>query len=278
MRVHSMFINLINISPADKKSALDAVQYIIEEGTGGRHLDEIHKKNFRVSSEEYYNRLVKIIDETPSSWTHVYDALVEWHETFSEEYHSLTMGMLKARDADRPIHTWVHCLLDGELHRLRTIRDEELILVDQQGWDELLRTSKKASRVSSTKKENHEEKEPLPDNLSKLFEVDMETRLKAWLFGKSIALFLLDEFDEENIERYIKKYHLKKITQYSSLSPNSFSLNHGLYVFLGKRASHSAFHKLNSQVSREKIIQVSGQNIDIVFEEITTQLKGQMKP
>ena len=279
MQVHYMFINLINLSPADKKSAQDAIRYITEHGTGGRHLDDIHKKNFRMSSDEYYNRIIKSIDENPSFWSHVYDALVEWHATFSEEYRSLTVDRLRSRDAERPTHTWVHCLLDGDLHRLRSIRDQELILVDQQEWDELSRAKKKASRVliPSSQEEKPEEKASLPDNLSMLFEVDVDTRLKTWLFGKSVALFLLDEFDEEHIKRYVEKYHLKKIMQYSSLSPSSFSLNHDLYVFLGKRASHSAFYKLNSQVPREKIIQVNGQNVDIVFEEITTQLKGQMK-
>lgn len=276
MAEHNMFINLIELSPTDRRWALDSIKFIIEEGTGGRHLDEIQKKNFRMSVDDYFNRLVNLIEDTPSAWTHVYEALVEWHGTFAEDYRSSsTIEKLRARDAERPIHTWVHCLITGELHILREIRGEERILVDEKEWEELKKRSKKTDYSIITSKSQPEE-EQLSDSLSRLLEVDEETRMKAWFLGKRIAIFLAEEFEEKDLERYMKKYHLDRITQYSTLSASSFSTNHDLFIYMGKRAKHESFHKLDSKVSREKIVQVSGQNIDIVFDEVISQMKGRI--
>lgn len=138
MAERNMFINLIELSPGDRRCALDSIRYIIEEGSGGRHLDEIQKKSFRMSMDEYFNRLVNLIEEKPSLWSLVYDALEEWYGTFVEDYRSSsTIEKLRARDAERPIHTWVHCLITGGLHLLREIRGEEKILVDENEWEEL---------------------------------------------------------------------------------------------------------------------------------------------
>lgn len=277
MADHNMFLNLIELSPVDREWALNSIKFIIEEGTGGRYLDEIHKKNFRMSVEEYFNRLVNIIEATPSSWSHVYDALLEWHGTFVEDYRSSsTLEKLRARDAERPVHTWVHCLVMGELHLLRKVRGDERILLEKQEWEELTRKNKKVP-YSPIKLEGEDQmKELVPDRLLQLLEVDEETRLKAWLFGKRIAIFLADEFGQKDIEKYKEKYHFDRVTQYSTLSASSFSTNHDLFIYMTKQAKHESFHKLNSKVAREKIIQVSGLNIDIVFDEVISQLKGRI--
>ncbi len=276
MAEHNMFINLIELSPGDRRCALDSIRYIIEEGSGGRHLDEIQKKSFRMSVDEYFNHLVNLIEKKPSLWLRVYDALEEWYGTFAEDYRSSsTVEKLRARDAERPIHTWVHCLITGGLHLLREIRDEERILVDEKEWEELKKLSKKTEYTIITSTSQPEE-ERLSDNLSRLLDVDEETRMKAWFLGKRIAIFLAEEFEEKDLERYMKKYHLDRITQYSTLSASSFSTNHDLFIYMGKRAKHESLHKLDSKVSREKIVQVSGQNIDIVFDEVINQMKGRI--
>lgn len=276
MAEHNMFINLIELSPGDRRCALDSIRYIIEEGSGGRHLDTIQKKSFRMSVDEYFNRLVNLIEEKPSLWSLVYDALEEWYGTFVEDYRSSsTIEKLRARDAERPIHTWVHCLVTGELHVLRKIRNDERILIEEKEWEELQKRTK-GTHHPNDDAENLPEENQLSDNLLRLLELDEETRLKAWFFGKRIAVFIADEFEDKDLARYMDKYHLDRITQYSTLSASSFSTNHDLFIYMGKQAKHESFHKLKSKVPREKIVQVSGLNIDIVFDEVINQMKGRI--
>ncbi len=272
-----MFINLIQLSPVDRGYALDAMGYIVEEGTGGRHLDEVHKKNFRMTTSEYINVLKKSLEDF-SQWVWVYKAISEWYGTFEKEYQDLNINQLKSRWKTTPIHTWVHFLLNGELHRLRELDQSEMILVEKETWERTHKLSLKKNLISNIddvqdKMKNHEE---LKEELIKLYRSDEDTRVKVSLLDKKLALFLDTPYDEAAINEYKQRYNLQKITQYSSIELTEFSVQYDIYVFLGKRATHAAFNKLKSKISRERLLQVSGQNIDMVFNEITQQLKGKI--
>lgn len=277
METSRMFINLIQLSPIDREYALDAMSYIVEKGTGGRHLERIHKKDFRMKTSEYINVLKKSLEDT-SQWMWVYEAISEWYETFENEYQDLNINQLKSRWKTTPIHTWVHYLLNGELHRLRALDQSEMILIEKETWERTHKLSLKKNLISNIddvqdKMKNHEE---LKEELIKLYRSDEDTRVKVSLLDKKLALFLDTPYDEATINEYKQRYNLQKITQYSSIELNEFSVQYDIYVFFGKRATHASFNKLKSKISRERLLQVSGQNIDMVFNEITQQLKGKM--
>ena len=273
-----MFINLIQLSPVDRGYALDAMSYIVEEGSGGRHLEKIHKKNFRMKTSEYINSLKKSLEDA-SQWVWVYEAISEWYETFEKEYQNLNINQLKSRWKATPTHTWAHFLLNGELHLLREINEEEMVLIEKETWE---RTHKLSLRKSLTpslddaqdKRNNHD---GLSEELIKLYRSDEDTRVKISLLDKRLALFLQTPYDEAAINEYTQRYNLQSITQYSSIDLSTFSTQHDFFVFMGTRATHTAFYKLNSKIPRNRLLQVSGQNIDMVFNEITQQLKGKME-
>lgn len=278
MEASKMFVNLIELSPTDRGYALDAVGYIVEEGTGGRHLDKIHKKNFRMTTVEYVNGLKNnLIDSR--QWTLVYEAISEWYGSFQRDYHNLDINQLRSRWKEKPIHTWAHFLLNGDLHLLRELDQSEMILIEKETWERTKKLSLKNSRLPTTRDEVQDpgtDDSRLREELMKLYRSDEETRVKVSLIDKRIALFLQTPYDESSVDEYKHRYNLQSITQYSSIDLSTFSTQHDLFVFMGSRATHAAFYKLNSKIPRERLLQVSGQNIDIVFKEITQQLKGKI--
>lgn len=278
MEASKMFVNLIELSPTDRGYALDAVGYIVEEGTGGRHLDKIHKKNFRMTTVEYVNGLKNNLVNS-GQWTLVYEAISEWYGSFQGDYHNLDINQLRSRWKERPIHTWAHFLLNGELHLLRELDYSEMVLIEKETWERTQKLSLKNSSLTTTRDDVQEkgtEHGGLREELIKLYRIDEETRVKVSLFDKRVAFFLQTPYDEASVDEYKNRYNLHSITQYSSIDLSTFSTQHDLFVFMGTRATHAAFRKLNSKIPRERLLQVSGQNIDIVFKEITQQLKGKM--
>lgn len=278
MEASKMFVNLIELSPTDRGYALDAVGYIVEEGTGGRHLDKIHKKNFRMTTVEYVNGLKNNLVNS-GQWTLVYEAILEWYGSFQRDFQNLDINQLRSRWKERPIHTWAHFLLNGELHLLRELDHSEMVLIEKETWERTQKLSLKNSSLTTTMDDVQDkgtEHDGLKEKLIKLYRIDEETRVKVSLFDKRVAFFLQTPYDEASVNEYKNRYNLHSITQYSSIDLSTFSTQHDLFVFLGTRATHAAFYKLTSKIPRERLLQVSGQNIEIVFKEITQQLKGKM--
>lgn len=278
MEASKMFVNLIELSPIDRGYALDAVGYIVEEGTGGRHLDKVLMKNFRMTKVEYVNGLKNNLVDS-KQWTLVYEAISEWYGSFQRDYHNLDINQLRNRWKERPIHTWAHFLLKGDLHLLRELDQSEMILIEKETWERTQKLSLKNSNLASTMNDIQKKGTDhggLREELMELYRIDEETRIKVSLLDKKIAFFLQTPYDETSINEYKHRYNLHSITQYSSIDLSNFSTQHDIFVFMGTRATHAAFHKLNSKIPRGRLLQVSGQNIDIVFKEITQQLKGKM--
>ena len=110
----------------------------------------------------------------------------------------------------------------------------------------------------------------------KLYEVDEEIKYKELLLDKRIAVFLEDQWTDNQLDEIKIKYYLKTIKQFSAIEPTQDVGNFDFYLFLTSKASHSAKYKLESRVPKDNIYLISSTNYLHVINQFIEQLKGRI--
>jgi hypothetical protein len=272
-----MFNNYIKAFPQEKNRMFLAMEFIIEQGTGGNLLDQLSKKTFKDTNAEYINRLKKEAVNNEGGLFIVFDALIKWYETWKDSYKKFTATNAHLKYKEQPIHTWLHCLLTGQQNIYMNLIEENYIIIEKSKWEALQNVSviqrSRPMPVLVKEKEDSLKLERI-ERLMKLYEKDEEFRVKELLYDKKIAIFLEDSWSKESLDDFKNKFHLKGIKQFSSITPISDTGKFDYYLFLTSQASHSAKYKLESRVGKESTFLISATNQKLVIEEFIKQLKG----
>lgn len=252
-----------------------AIEFIVEKGTGGNLLDQLSKKTFKDSNSDYINRLRNEALKKEEGLYVVFEALVKWYETWNDSFDKFNVNNAHLKYKEQPIHTWLHCLLTGQQNIYMELLGEDYIAIERSRWEKVTSvTYVNDSRQMSFKEEQETIKTERIERLLKLHEKDEEVRIKEILFDKRIAIFLEDNWSNEQIESLKRNYHLKGIKQFSAITPLNDTGKFDYYLFLTSQASHAAKFKLESRVAKEKIFLISATNQQLVFNEFIKQLKG----
>jgi hypothetical protein len=272
-----IFINYIRTFPLEKERMFNAIEYLIQQGSGGDILDGLSRKLFKDTNEEYFNRLKKEALTKEDGLLLTFKALLKWYETWKHSFSDFDIKNAKLKYTEQPLHTWLHCLLTGKQHIFQQLLGDEYVVIEKQRWE----STQKAAKTATSTPESGEQKyikDPAEarkiERLLKLYENDEKVRLKELLLGKKIALFHEVKWKNTLLEEIIKDYHLESIKQFSSID---YTNNPGIfdyYLFLTSIASHSAKFKLESRIPKEKLYLISSTNEKLVMEEFLKQLKG----
>ena len=262
--------------PQEQEQMFKAIEFMVEQATGGAILDNLTRKTFRDTKSDYFNRLKKEALSREDGLVYLFKALLCWYETWKDTFNSFNDKNAKVKYTEQPVHTWLHCLLTGQQHVYHALSNKEMVLVGKSDWEELSKSTKKM--LNAPKKDEVfevEQKEKIK-RLLKLYENDLDVRLKELLLEKRIAIFLNNLWSEKQIEEITQKYNLLHIRQYSAfqLTPEPGIFDY--YLFLTSQASHSVKYKLEKSVPREKLFLISSSNKDMVMDEFLKQLRGRL--
>lgn len=273
-----IFINFIRTCPTEMDRMFQAVEYVIKHGSGGDILDEISRKSFKDTHDDYFNRIKSEALTREDGLFIIYKALVKWYETWKDSFSSFNINNSSVKYKEQPIHTWLHCFLTGQLNIYQNLIGEEYVLIEKSKWEETKKGVNKANRSPIIPQKEINPKDDVKiQRLLKLFEFDEELKIKELLLNKKIALFLEDHWTEEQLDEIKMKYHLKMIRQYSSIDPSKDIGIFDYYLFLTSKASHSAKYKLESRIPRESLFLISSTNYKNVMKQFIEQLKGRIE-
>ncbi|MYL45596.1 hypothetical protein GLV94_08045 [Virgibacillus halodenitrificans] len=270
-----IFINYINTYPTEMERMFQAVEYIIKHGAGGNVLDELSKKSFKDTTNDYFNRIKNEAIAHNNGLLIIYKALLKWYETWKDSFSNFNINNASVKYREQPIHTWLHCFLTGQQNIYQSLIGEEYVFIDKSKWEEAKRNNIKANRYPVIQKQEVDYTEVKIKRLLRLYEIDPEIKYKELLLDKRIAVFLEDDWTKDQLEELQKKYHLKNVKQYSAIEPTNNDIgNFDYYLFLTSKASHSAKYKLESKIPKDKLFLISSTNYRLVMDQFLEQLKG----
>lgn len=265
-----IFKNYMDMNPIEIERMFHAVEYIVKQGVGSNILDELVRKKFKDTEEEYLNQIRNKALKQEDGLFIIYRALVKWYETWEHTFSNFNEKNASAGLKEQPIHTWLHCFLTGQSQLYNNLIGEKLILVEESKWKESEKIT--PSFQQEFKVTNHESEKI--ERLLKLSNIDEEVRYKELLLEKKLAIFLEDEWEESKVDEIKNEYHLKNIRQFSSIELPKNLGDFDYCIFLASRAKHGVKYKIESSVSKKNIFYVSSTNYQLVMKEFTEQLKG----
>ncbi|TYS86226.1 hypothetical protein [Rossellomorea aquimaris] len=271
-----LFNNLMRSYPTEKEHLFHAIEYMISHGTGGDILDEISRKSFKDSNDEYLNRIKKEAISREDGLFIIYRALIKWYETWKDSFSNFSNKNALVKYREQPTHTWLHCFLTGQQALFQNLIGEEYVVVEKNKWEESKKEAKNSIQYLTHEKKEFDYNQEKINRLLKLYRVDEEIKYKELLLDKRIAVFLEDQWTDNQINEIKIKYHLKTIKQFSAIEPTHDVGNFDFYLFLTSKASHSAKYKLESRVPKDNLFLISSTNYFLVIEQFIEQLKGRI--
>lgn len=268
--------NYFRVFPDELERLFEAIEYIIEYGSGGAVLETLSKRTFRDTKSSYLNRIKKEALSRKDGLRVLCRALLNWYETWKDSFSNFNAENAESKFQEQPMHTWVHCLMTGNLHIYQGLVNEEFVAVEKSKWNQLNKEIEllRKNRTLIEKDTERLRQTDKMERLLRLYEKDKDVRIKEKLFERKIAIFLQKKWPEEQIEDLKRKYHFSEVKQFSSITPVSDIGDFDYYLLLTSQASHAVKFFLESKVSKERIFFVNSLNVDRVMEEWINQLKG----
>ncbi|QTC41325.1 hypothetical protein I7V34_20010 [Bacillus sp. V3] len=271
-----LFDNFIRTYPTEKERMFQAIEYIINHGTGGAILDELSRKSFKDTNNEYFNRIKKEALSREDGLFIIYRALIKWYETWKDSYSNFNIKNALVKYREQPTHTWLHCFLTGQQAIFHNLIGEEYVVIEKSKWEESQKEARNTNYSLTLQKKEVDLNQEKINRLLKLYEVDEEIKYKELLLDKKVAVFLEDQWTDNQLEEIKIKYHLKVVKQFSAIDPTHDVGNFDFYLFLTSKASHSAKYKLESRVPKDNLFLISSTNYIHVINQFMEQLKGRI--
>ena len=267
----------IKIFEADKETLYASLEYIVKNGVGSGHLEEIVDIRFGLSDEKYINELIHEIKKKEDNIIHVSRTLLTWYESWKKTFPKVNSNNLGDLIKSQPYHTWLYCILNGKYLKYQEFLNVYPIVIDKNEYVELKKVEKTENNKMNNIDNDHlnrKNSEKLRSNLYYLWEEDIDVKIKLYIFEKNIAVFHDGNWDEQMIEQLKSKYHFRKLEQCSSLAVPKSKKNYDYILFLTSRALHDVQNKLESMYSKSSIFLIDQTNPNVVMEEWINQIKG----
>lgn len=272
-----LLTNYIQMSPQELENALSTISFIQKEGIGRVYFDKIVELKFGDKEEDYIQKLHKAIRGEPKNIKYLSEALIEWYSSWNQTFKKFDVTTAKNYLQERPLHTWLYCLMTGKNEIFQNLSGEEMIVLRKSRYEELTATEKKKSGFVSTGNEYSNQQTDLVKKMEALYKKDRNVQLKVLLMDKKMAIFHESKWDHITIENLKNEYHFETIDQYPAIDKPKSIGEYDYYVMVTSRASHSTKNVLESKINKEKIIFVSAGNTDRVMEQFKFQLEGNMQ-
>lgn len=258
----------LTINERDHNIFKDTLAYILKNGIGASHLEEITQRNFLETEQTFLLRCIKEIKKNPQHFHSAARTLLTWYESWRDSFPKITDKNRKQMFQTKPYHTWLYSLLNGQYPQYLTETGQSLVVIAEKDYRQLLKNEKKPASTVPEETNNNK------DRFFKLLEIDQEFQLKYQLFGTRIAIYHESYWSEEVLIEWFNAYHFDKIDQYSAVDGANAYGNYDYILFLTKRAQHDTQYQLESRYGKNKVYLLSRTNTSEVLKEWITQLNG----
>lgn len=272
-----LLTNYMQISPHELENGLSTISFIQKEGIGRIYFDKVAELKFGDKEEEYIQKLHKAIRNEPKNIKYLSEALIEWYNSWYQTFRKFDVTTAKNYFHERPLHTWLYCLMNGKNEIFQNLAGEELIVLRRSRYEELTAKEKKKPEFVLNSNKHIDQKTDFLDKMEALYQKDRDVRMKVLLMDKKMAIFHESNWDWNTLENLKNEYHFEMIDQYPAIDKPKSIGEYDYYVLVTSRASHSTKNVLESKISKEKIIFVSADNTDRVMEQLKFQLEGNLQ-
>ena len=258
----------LTINERDHNIFRNTLAYILENGIGANHLEEITQRAFRETDQTFLARCIKEIKKNPQHFHSAAKTLLTWYESWRDSFPKITDKNREQMFQTKPYHTWLYSLLNGQYQQYLTETNQAIVVIAEKEYRQLLKNEKKPAPPVQTETNDNEER------FFQLLEIDQEVWLKYQLLGTRIAIYHESQWSKEVLHEWFDLYHFDKIDQYSAVDGGDAYGSYDYILILTKRAQHATQYQLESRYGKNKVYLLSRTNTSEVLKEWTAQLNG----
>lgn len=264
---------LLYRSIKDLEKLIECAELIIEDGIGSAHLDEITNKKFTDRENDYFKRIRFEVENNSRNIEHLFKALVEWYQSWSDEYEYFDKDNSKYFFEKNKIKTWTHCILSGDPELFIALSDENYQVLTAEDIENLDLAREVKKEYIALQSDTIDIKETLLQMRKSEKLTEYEKSFKERIKGKSLGIFMEGEWNQSDIEKLYSEYRIKHVNFESAINQPRGIKNYDFVILVTSRAAHSVSFKLKNEY-QDKLFLSESMNFKKVISEFRKQIMG----